>query len=1187
MKRTLLAFTVLLFCILSNAQEVLITGYMDSSCPQAKGRTLELYVSGTVDFSGWNLVRQSNGNGYTFNINITGLGTITDNFAYITNDSDILNQEFDLENAVILQSGSINDNGDDAFQIVDNNGQITDRFGEENVQPVNGDTWFHQKTFYYRNNGESANYGNFNPDNWTFGEIGLLLGNGLCNGGDAFENLVPFGTFNPLLCEAVTALPFTEDFEDIIPPAIPNCSVVENTGTGNNWETAYRTNSNVLKYKASTDESASAWFFTRGIELESNVNYRLKFKYGNNDPSAIEKLKVAIGKEQNSSSMEVIFEENQISSGGLHWAVVNFTVDDNDVYYPGFYANSEANQNELYIDKISVDLAPTCPEPLNLKTEELSQNSAHIIWMNEENASEWGVIYGEPGFNPNSEGNTISVETSPEVILENLTPGTIYEVFVKRICGDSEESNFSEPLQFKTFCDAVELPFVQSFEDLTPPSVPYCAVNQNLSAGNNWETAEINGFGFSGNVLRYIANDSNPANAWYFIQAADLESGVSYQLSYTYGNNSTVFSEKLNVGVGSYPDAESMVILEEYTDINQATALPGEIAFEPSENGIYFFGFQANSDSGQGEIYLDHITLKVAPQCAAPEGLSVNEITNTTVQVSWNSGSEVEEWEVVYGPIGFNPENQGQSVFVQDTPEVSLTDLNPGTDYQLYIRANCGLGDWSNFSPVVDFTTFCGVLSIPYYEDFENISPPEFPNCSTVENAGTGNSWETYDEALEENPVMNSKVLRYQYDVYNSANTWFFTPGIELEAGVNYQLSYTFANNTPNPNFFEKLKTGLGTSPDPQSMSVLTNHPHISGGIAENHSFVFAVEESDIYYFGFNAYSNFNASILYLDDIEITLGPSCPQPLDVGFTNLNHQSVEIFWDAPGNTTNWEVTYGYQGFNPETEGIEYFNTETTEQFLSDLESETFYDTYVRSICGDETGPWSQPVTFYTLITPPVNNFLCDAIALTLDYGCQNGVFTNRGAFMQDGENYGSCLPFPAGTKTVWFSFQAPESGAVILSTVFPETEILSEIVIYNAPDDCENPETLGEELGCAYYGSNIFMGDLTPGATYYFKVGGAENTMGNFCVDVQTSLNNPESAYVNFLFHPNPVRDILTLENDLPIDLIEIYDLKGRKLLSDSTQGARVQINMQTLPTGVYLMKVQVNGMEKFYKVIRN
>ena len=46
----LLTLTVSLF---SFGQSAIITGYLDSTCSSQAGRTLEIYVDGTIDFTGW------------------------------------------------------------------------------------------------------------------------------------------------------------------------------------------------------------------------------------------------------------------------------------------------------------------------------------------------------------------------------------------------------------------------------------------------------------------------------------------------------------------------------------------------------------------------------------------------------------------------------------------------------------------------------------------------------------------------------------------------------------------------------------------------------------------------------------------------------------------------------------------------------------------------------------------------------------------------------------------------------------------------------------------------------------------------------------------------------------------------------------------------------------------------------
>ena len=190
--------TLLLFLLISvgmYSQTAVITGYLDSTCPNAEGRTLELYVDGTIDFTGWSIDRQSNGGGFTTTVDISDLGIITDDFAYVTNSQVILLQEFGISNNVLV-NGSINGNGDDGFQLKDPTDSVIDRFGEDGIDGT-GTDWDHLDSYAYRIDGALPNTGNFNPSNWIFGGVELLLGEGICNNGDPLSSLVPFGNYDP------------------------------------------------------------------------------------------------------------------------------------------------------------------------------------------------------------------------------------------------------------------------------------------------------------------------------------------------------------------------------------------------------------------------------------------------------------------------------------------------------------------------------------------------------------------------------------------------------------------------------------------------------------------------------------------------------------------------------------------------------------------------------------------------------------------------------------------------------------------------------------------------------------------------------------------------------------------------------------------------------------------------------
>src|SRR5690625_114291 len=1018
----------------------------------------------------------------------------------------------------------------------------------------------------------------------------MLLGEGLCNDGEAFGNIVPFGSSDLFLCEPITSLPYLEGFENNIPPKIHNCATLENDENSQAWETALVDkngfDSNVLRYQASSNP-ANAWFFTRGIALESDVEYELTYRYGNNDPLSQEKLQIALGDSNESEAMNILKTHDQINSGKAKLDRIIFNVDNDDIYYVVLKAFSEADQNELYVDDIQIAIAPDCLMPLNLTIDGMTSTTAELSWTDDNENATANIIYGESGFNPETQGDVILADGNDPVILENLLANTAYEVFVKSECADASESAYSEVLQFTTLCESVQPPFLESFETTTPPELPHCSLTENGSAGNNWETADIQAPGYDGKVLRYQAEENNPARAWFFTRGITLNADTDYQLSYVFGNNDTQTTEKLKVSFGNSPTAAEMTEeLADYTTINQAVATPGEHIFSVETDTIYYFCFLAYTDANQGELYLDQIEVKPAPSCLRPTDVEIQNIQAFSAEVIWNDANNASEYQIKYGEYGIDPETQGESLFVEGNPQVDLENLESGTTYQVYVKTICSVEDKSEFSFAATFTTDCTIQEIPFVQNFESAIVPGLPNCATGENAGSGNNWETYDESQAPDPIMNSKVLRYEFDVFNSANAWFFTNGIHLEAGINYEISYRFANNTTNLNFFEKLKVGFGNAASSDAMQILADHPHISGGIPESHTVVFSVPSDNVYYFGFNAYSNFNASVLYVDDIEIDLGPICPSPTNLYYTNLTHASVDFTWEGYQNISQWEVIYGFYGFDPNSGGVDNFEVEDPEIHITGLQSETFYDVYVRSNCGEgELSEWQGPKTFKTKTTPPPNNLLCDAQPLDWNQECVEGDFTTLGAFSQPDEPE-ACFNYPG--KTVWFSFEAPENGEVTISSDFFDIELISQVAVFEAPTNCEDMLSLEEEIACAGYSSNIFLPDLTPGETYYIQIAANSNQEGSFCIEIQVDpdMSMAYNNFANFSFYPNPVRDKLYLKAQTPIDNLVLFDVQGRRILQEKPNSTQTKISTETLATGVYFLQVDLEGKRKTFKVVK-
>ena len=159
-------------------------------------------------------------------------------------------------------------------------------------------------------------------------------------------------------------------------------------------------------------------------------------------------------------------------------------------------------------------------------------------------------------------------------------------------------------------------------------------------------------------------------------------------------------------------------------------------------------------------------------------------------------------------------------------------------------NAICAVNDESEMEGPVSSTTACDGLDLPYLLDFENVTTPALPACTTLENAGNGNNWNTFSAS---DSGFYSKVLRYTYSTSNPANAWFYTQGLNLVAGTEYQISYKYGNNSTTK--VESLKVAYGTSPNVAAMTEeLADYPTIGGGTPTFEELTFTVDADGVYY---------------------------------------------------------------------------------------------------------------------------------------------------------------------------------------------------------------------------------------------------------------------------------------------------------------------------------------------------
>jgi hypothetical protein len=87
------------------------------------------------------------------------------------------------------------------------------------------------------------------------------------------------------------------------------------------------------------------------------------------------------------------------------------------------------------------------------------------------------------------------------------------------------------------------------------------------------------------------------------------------------------------------------------------------------------------------------INVTAPPSCVPPTDLAVALNSSDSANVSWTTGGTETAWEYVLQPQGTGaPTAAGTPT---SSNPLALTGLSPDTNYEVYLRADCGAGDFS------------------------------------------------------------------------------------------------------------------------------------------------------------------------------------------------------------------------------------------------------------------------------------------------------------------------------------------------------------------------------------------------------------------------------------------------------------------------------------------------------------
>ncbi|MDD3874986.1 MAG: fibronectin type III domain-containing protein, partial [Bacteroidales bacterium] len=614
--------------------------------------------------------------------------------------------------------------------------------------------------------------------------------------------------------------------------------------------------------------------------------------------------------------------------------------------------NFEAGENSgsiLYIDEVQFG----CIKPKNLFGQYTTTTSVQLTWETGALETQWQVQWGIAGFQLGN-GTFVNVNNTPELLLNGLDTSSTYEYYVRSLCDTSNMSQWEGPF---TICKEQNIPIAQGFENTPQGAIPMCW-NKITTNGANIQVSDCCE-PYSGN--KFLNMNLQPYTNCVFITPYLNNNLSDLFISFAAKKNSF---ENTAMYLGTMTNPQD---LNTFSPLNAFALMPGYNTFSYYFNNYTgndkYIALMLTADEGYGaNVLVDDIMIGFIPSCLPVQNLTAQNITTNSAEIMWQAGNNETLWNAKYGFSGYDPETQDTSIA---QPLYGLTSpnfffngfLEEGQMYDIYVQADCGGGDVSPWTKV-SFTTNCGLVNIPLFENFENTPDGNVPNCwNRITSNGSAVGVVSYYQGTSQ-----PKSVRMHW-ANNTMNTYLITP--QLNTPLN-ELQIEF--NAKSQNQFIPIIT-LGTMSDPtdeNTFNPLTNY-YLTQNY-QTYSYLLNAYLGSDSYLAFRLTADTNDYVeMFIDDVNIGLIPSCPKPTNIFVSNLNSNSVTLNWTAGSNEQLWHVVITPQNVPFDTNNYVYSNFNVANNMLDviGLNQNTGYSVYVQANCGsNDLSTWAGPYNFMT-------------------------------------------------------------------------------------------------------------------------------------------------------------------------------------------------------------------------------
>ncbi|MNU83792.1 hypothetical protein D3C71_735010 [compost metagenome] len=309
---------------------------------------------------------------------------------------------------------------------------------------------------------------------------------------------------------------------------------------------------------------------------------------------------------------------------------------------------------------------------------------------------------------------------------------------------------------------------------------------------------------------------------------------------------------------------------------------------------------------------VDNVSVEYAT-CFPISALALGNETPNSVEATWTAGATETSWNVEWGVPGFTPGTGAEiGSDAVTTESVTINGLNPGTDYDVYVQADCGGGDEAFWIKVRGATACAPISNLPWTENFDLMSELGFgifKNCWSA----TEEYWFSDYTGSNETDAPAHSGANFMAMYSGDADT-LWTPEFQLVAGKNYEFKFFFAGD---PYEYDGWNGKVVLFDNQTSTSTalaggtFVTPTEVMYGDYNDHTTCFTPTASGVYRFGISLASSFNPIFMTVDDfslIERGTSAGTNGTMDVcqteGLVSLNDIITKDdefgSWSFPGN-----------------------------------------------------------------------------------------------------------------------------------------------------------------------------------------------------------------------------------------------------------------------------------------------